>query len=255
MARRISVKTVIMLMTLLTGNTTARAMDACTEDQAAAGRSLLAPLRLAVGFEANRAWMAAQYRELGIDKQTTREPVTTAIVLRHAADTVRVSYGPEGIVVSRGGRSVVVNSAEAMERLQELLGGSSAVFAARAMLSELEYEDDLRAPEMSLLSSLAFVASLAGDVNAPRRLADRFVARHRGFVRPVRWETCWDTYTKESTAAWNDLQACMDEANQDESIVRSAYRRVACNGTWMARSESAWFEYLGCIQPLRLFKA
>ena len=32
------------------------------------------------------------------------------------------------------------------------------------------------------------------------------------------------------------MQSCMDEANQDGSVLNRAYRRVACNGVWLLRS-------------------
>ena len=38
------------------------------------------------------------------------------------------------------------------------------------------------------------------------------------------------------------MQSCMDEANQDSSVLNRAYRRVACNGVWLLRSESAWID-------------
>jgi hypothetical protein len=251
---RIWTRIALMSLVLMAGSRTARALDACGDEMVAARVSRPA-LQLAVGFDAHRAWISAQYRQLGIRKQTTRETRATAIELRYGPDSVTVSLAAHTIVVSRGGRSVVLDSPEALEPLQDLLGGSTALFAARAMLSELEQDDDLRAPEMSLLSSLAFVASLAGDVNAPRRLADRFVAKYRGVVRPIRWESsCWGDYTKETTAAWDELQTCMQEADQDDSMTRAVWRRIACNATWMGRSESAWFEFLGCIQPLKTVK-
>ena len=243
-----------MAITLVTGSAGAYASEPRGEEPPAGGRRPAAKLQLAVGFEGTRAWISAQYRQLGVRKQTTREPLATVIELRHGADIVTVSVGPEGIVVSRGTRTIAVDSARAYEALQNVLGDSPAVFAARAALSELEGEADLRAPEMSLLSSLAFVASLVGDVNAPRRLSDRFVAKYRGAVRPVRRGSCWDSYTQETTTAWNELQTCMDEANQDESFFRAAYRRLACNALWIGRSESAWFEFLGCIQPIKAVK-
>jgi hypothetical protein len=93
------------------------------------------------------------------------------------------------------------------------------------------------------------VASLVGDLDAPRRLATRFVQKHRGIYRPVRLATCFEQYTAESSAAWNDMQNCMDEANQDPSLFNRAYRRVACNAVWLLRAESAWAEYLGCLGP------
>ena len=140
---------------------------------------------------------------------------------------------------------------EALERVQGLLAGSDAAFAARVLHAERERASDLKAGEMSLLSVTAFVASLTGDIDAPRRLATRFVEKHRGIYRPVN-ANCFETYAQESTAAWNDLQDCMNEANQDESLLQRAYRRVACNAIWLLRAESAWIEYLGCLGPGQL---
>jgi hypothetical protein len=154
------------------------------------------------------------------------------------------------VVVSRQGQRLAVSSPEALQALQHLLAGSAAAFAARATLSELEGESDLKAAEMNVLSSLAFVASLMGDVNAPTRLADRFVQKHRGIFRQVREdESCWSDYTSEATAAWDDLQACMKET-EDDGFFSGAYQRLACNAVWIGRSESAWFEYVKCLSPL-----
>lgn len=198
----------------------------CSEEAAARVQRAPARLQLAVGFDAHRAWISAQYKQLGIRKQTTNEPFETVIELGHGADTVVVTCGPRGIVVSRGTRSLVVDSPAAIESLQDLLGGSSVVFAARATLSELAAEDELRAPEINLLSSLAFVASLGGDVSAPRRLTNR-----------------------------NEVQERMKEADPDPDVFRAAYRRLACNALLLARSEVAWFEFIGGIQPMKAVKS
>ncbi len=225
-----------------------------SEDAPRAAQRSRAKLQLAVGFDGHRTWISAQYRQLGIRKQTSREPRLTSIELRYGADTTTVEVGEAGVIVSRGTQSITVNSPKALGMVQELLAASPAAFAARAAISELAEESDLAAADMSLLSALAFVASLTGDVDAPRRLTDRFVAKHRGVMRPVRRATCWEEYTAETTAAWSDLQSCMDEADQDESFLRGAYRRLACNAVWLARGEAAWFEFLGCIQPMKAVK-
>jgi hypothetical protein len=158
------------------------------------------------------------------------------------------------VTVVRGNASVRLTSADAFDRLQRVLAGSDAVLAARVLLAERESASDLQAPEMSLLSTAAFIASLAGDLDAPRRLSVRFVEKHRGWYRPVRMATCFDEYSKEASDSWNDLQNCMDEANQDPSIWNRAYRRVACNGVWLVRSESAWIEYIGCLGVGQLYQ-
>jgi len=202
------------------------------------------------GADARRAWLGAQYRGLTVNKIANRTDDSLLIELRFLQDSVAIGVDKSGVVTAtRGGTSIRVTSPEAFERLQEVLAGSAATFAARVLLAERESTSDLQAGEMSLLSAAAFVASLTGDIDAPRRLATRFVEKHRGIYRHVRLTTCFDDYSSEASAAWNDMQSCVDEADQDESLLQRAYRRVACNAIWLLRSESAWIEYLGCLGP------
>lgn len=202
------------------------------------------------GADPARAWLGAEYRGLRIDKVANRKDGSLRVDVRFGDDHVGVAVDRTGnVVVARRGAQLPVGSAEAYEKLQQVLAGSAAIFATRVLLAEREAVSELRAPEMSLLATAAFVASLAGDVDAPRRLSTRFVEKHRGIYRSVRLATCFETYTNEATSAWNDLQACMEEANQDDNIFARAYRRVACNAVWLVRSESAWIEYLGCLGP------
>jgi hypothetical protein len=204
-------------------------------------------LQLAVGFDANHVWISAQYKELGIRKYTSRKPCGTSIELLHGADTVAVSSGPSRLTVTRGNHSLLVDSPEALETLQVLLRGSNAVYAARATLRELVEHDELRAPEMNLLSALAFVAAIAGDADAPARLNHRFVTINR---RPVRLPqpTSGQEYTTEMTAGCYALQRCANQADE-QGFLRLAYRRLACARNWFRHAESAWFEYVGCVQP------
>lgn len=206
------------------------------------------------GRDRNSAWLTAEYRELQVRKRTDRTTHTTTIDLRFKNDAVVVTVAAGRVSVFRGGKTMNVDSAETLASLQQFLGGSLAVFATRAMLSELESTSPLNAPDMSLLSAAAFVASLVGDIGAPQRLTDQFVAKHRGIYRQVGMpaSTCWSTYTTETTAAWNELQECMSDANERD-FIRAAYERLACNGVWLARTESAWFEYLNCLSPLSSF--
>jgi hypothetical protein len=205
--------------------------------------------------DARRAWLGAEYHGLTLHKIANRADGSLAIDVRFRRDVLTIGIDAAGsITVSRGNGSVRLTSAEAFDRLQRVLAGSDAVLAARLLLAEREAASDLQAPEMSLLSTAAFIASLAGDLDAPRRLSTRFVEKHRGWYRPVRLATCFDEYTKESSGAWNDLQNCMDEANQDSSVFNRAYRRVACNGIWLVRSESAWIEYIGCLGLGQLYQ-
>jgi hypothetical protein len=205
------------------------------------------------GADARRAWLTTEHRGLTVNKVANRTDGSLLIELSFRQDSVAIGVDTSGLITaSRNGTTIRVTSAEAFERLQQVLAGSEAAFAARVLLAEREATSDLQAGEMSLLSTAAFVASLSGDIDAPRRLATRFVEKHRGIYRLVRLRTCFDNYSSEASAAWNDMQSCMDEANQDDSMFQRAYRRVACNAIWLVRSESAWIEYIGCLGPGQL---
>jgi hypothetical protein len=229
--------------------------NVCEAPSAGAAAPPQGVLRLAGGFEKarGRAWMDATYRGLQVRKTAVKSEQAAAVELALGADVVRVVIVRGTLFVTRGGRTIAVDSPQALERLQRLLAGSTAVFAARALLSELEQASALKAPEMALLSSIALVASLVGDTEAPRRLADRFVERHRGIFRQIRHDddeaSCWSSYTTEVTSAWDELQACMQDA-EDDGLFSGAWQRIACNATWAMRGESAWFEYLKCLSPL-----
>jgi len=202
------------------------------------------------GADTKRTWLGAEHRGLIVQKFSNKADGSLAIELHFRQDHISIALNRAGgVAVARAGRRLEVTSVDAYERLQQLLAGSEAAFATRVLLAEREATSDLDAPEMTLLSTAAFVASLVGDVDAPRRLATRFVEKHRGVYRAVRFSTCFEQYATESSAAWNDMQSCMDEANQDPSIFARAYRRVACNAIWLIRSEAAWAEFLGCLGP------
>jgi hypothetical protein len=219
-------------------------------DEGGAGQKGSPQALVTGGHDTKSSWLSAEYRELQVRKRTDRATLAVTIDLRAGGDLVTVSLSPQSVSVGRGRKHVTIDSAEALESVQQLLGGSAAIFAARAMLSELEPVSALTAPDMALLSTAAFVASLVGDVGAPLRLADRFVEKHRGIFRQVREEgSCWSKYSTETTAAWDELQACMADAN-DKGFFRAAYERLACNAIWALRSESAWFEYLNCLSPI-----
>ena len=205
------------------------------------------------GVDVKRAWLGAEHRGVILRKFADRADGSVTIEVQYQRDLIAIALNRAGgVAVARGGRRIEVTTVEAFGEVQQLLAGSEAVFAARVLLAEREAASDLQPAEMSFLSAAAFLVSLVGDIDAPRRLSTRFIDKHYGAVRPVRHRTCFDEYTRESSAAWNDMQDCMNEANQDESLLNRAYRRVACNAIWLVRSESAWVEYLGCLGPGQL---
>jgi hypothetical protein len=200
------------------------------------------------GADGQRAWLLAQHRGLTLLKAVNRADRSIAIDLRFRQDAVSFAVDATGgVTVARAGRAVRLTSPEALEQLQRLVAGSDAIFATRMLLADRESTSDLLPHEMSVLAVAAFVASLTGDVDAPARLSKRFLEKHQGVFTRVRSETCFEKYSKESTASWNDMQDCVAEANQAESVWERAYRRTACNAVWLIRSEAAWFEFVGCM--------
>lgn len=202
------------------------------------------------GRSKDQSQMVATYDGLQVVKVGTRSTGRVNIQLTYDSDTLVIDARAERIRVSRNGRTVDLSSPKKLLEAQALLGDSEAIAATRQLLSEQLDTSTLDAPQMSLLTAAAFAVSVAGDLDAPKRLADRFMTKHYGLVKVRQKEAggrCWTSYSTESTASWNDMQACVDEANQDDNIFNRAYRRTACNGIWLARSESAWFEYLDCI--------
>jgi hypothetical protein len=206
------------------------------------------------GINQTTTWLVADIEELRIRKFTNKGGGST-IELSRLGDVVVIGVDKGLIRVARNGQTVTVDSPESLESVQQLLAGSQAMFHTRAFLSALEARSTFKGIEISLLSTAAFAASLTGDTGAPMRIAERFVEKHRGIFRRVRFDdgsSCWTSYENEVTAAWGDLQGCMAEADSS-GMVMGAVLRLACNGVWLFRGESAWFEYIKCLSPLTGF--
>ena len=207
-------------------------------------------LALSGGIDASRAWLTSEREGLKLRKFTSKHG-ESVVELAYRGDQVVLQLAAGLVRVTRNNRSIDVVDAAALESVQSLLGGSAAIFHAKAMLSEFETQSRLTPGEMSLLSALAFAAALTGDFGAPARLAERFQFVHRGVVRQVGLAaeaSCWSNYEGEVNAAWNDMQQCMSDT--DDSGWFGSVVRLACNATWLLRGESAWFEYLKCLSPL-----
>jgi len=204
-----------------------------------------------MGRTADQSQLLATFDGLTVTKIGTNHRV--AIELRFGGDVVTIEVRADHPVsVTRRGVTLQASSADHFARIQGLLGDSTALAAARQLLSERLDVTAFDAPELSLLTAVSYAISLTGDVDAPLRLSDKFMAKVHGVFRVAKagfqpGRTCSSIYSTEVSASWDDLQACMSEANQDDSLLNRAYRRVACNGVWLGRSESAWFEYLDCI--------
>ena len=212
-------------------------------------------LRLKAGVETTRVWVTGEYDGLTVRKFTAKGGASV-IEFNHGDDTVVLSISSQRVSVGRNGIARDLDSPESIEEVQQLLAGSAAMFHNRVMLSQLERTSVLKAGSMSILSAAAWAASLTGDVEAPIRLALRFVEKHRGPLMRVRAddeESCWTAYSTEVDAALTDATNCTREAVESGGLWLLA-RTYACSAVWVLRGESAWFEYLKCVSPKGIAK-
>lgn len=200
-----------------------------------------------VGVEKERVWLESNIGGLRVRK-FTQKGGASVLELQYGNDAVVISAAPGHVSALRDGKTQVLDTTDpqSLDAIQDLLASSRAVMRARTAFSRLERHSALKAPQMSLLSSLAFVAALTGDVAAPERLGERFGIVHGGRVRPVRFGgSCWSNYTTETNAALDDYFSCQQEALEGSTIWMKV-REAACYATWILRAEAAWFEFLKC---------
>jgi hypothetical protein len=158
----------------------------------------------------------------------TSRPGNGSLLLdvRHPLDAVTVAIDEGGAVsVTRNGRTVAIDSREALERVHASLSESDAVSDLRQLLMDALSVHELSIPELSMLAAAAFVASLAGDVDAPARLAARLVDPG-ATLKPVPFER-----PIASTSAGTDASG------------------IRCHTEWLLRSEAAWIDYLNSLSP------
>jgi hypothetical protein len=209
-------------------------------------------LKVRTGVEKDRVWLAAEYEGLRVNKFTAKGG-SSVLEFRYRNDQVVFQFSEGGTTIIRNRKRLTADGQNG-EAVQRLLGNSVAMFRARMMLSELETTSALSAQEMSLLAAMAMATSLTGDTHAPRRLTERFAARHFGRLRPIAFEpkdSCWTSYSKEVDAAAVDHHDCAKEAVESGGIWRD-FRIHACSTIWILRVESAWFEFLSCLSPLNI---
>lgn len=210
-------------------------------------------LKLTGGADAARVWVTGEHDGLSIRKFTAKGGASV-IEFSHGDDKVVISVSKERLSIGRKGVAREFTSAASVEEIQALLGGSSAVYRTRVLLSQFERTSALKAGSMSVLSAAAFLAALTGDVDAPARLTERFLEKHRKAYRLVRASarsgddeaSCWSTYTDEVDAAWKAQNACVKEQTDLGWFLLDSRINMFCTSFWFVRVEAAWFELLKC---------
>lgn len=205
-------------------------LRACGGGFVDAARPVRPKLQLAVGFDAGCAWISAQCGELAIRKLTRLEPHETTIAVQHEADMVSVIVGLIGLAVVRSATRIDVDCEEALIASRRLLTGSPALLAAMGIRAELEEVTDVRGPEISLLSSMEFLAALVRHGKAANGIPRRRAYPQADMMRHDRWFGS-GSRRRHSRARWN--------------VLRWEWTRFL-------NAEFAWLRALGSIGPLQL---
>lgn len=246
MVRRGWVRGVVCVLAVLVMSAPSAAVEVDPCAAAAETRGVPSALKISTGLDQKRGWVTAEYGDLRIRKFTT--PGEGSMVeFGHGEDLVVFELaGTKGTIV-RNGKRVDLGSGAPAEGVQRLLGDSPALYHTRVMLSQLEEASAITPPEMTVLTAAAFAAAVTGDKSAPLRVSERFLGRHGGGLRMVRFvpgASCSSEYSGEVTDAWDDMMSCKGAA-VDSWIWQ--IKMTLCELEWIARVESAWFEYLKCV--------
>jgi hypothetical protein len=167
-------------------------------------------------------------------------------------DLVVVARMGNRLHVSRGDRTVAVfldRADEAgLDLVQQLLAGSHAVRAYRAVHRRLNRESLESAPGVALDNLDALLGILQGESGAVDRRAPRRVAGARLSRAALGHErSCYSEYETEVVTAWDDYAQCIDDVKWYPGL------QEVCAFTWLLRAESAWFRFIGCSSiPLKM---
>src|SRR6185503_14546686 len=135
------------------------------------------------GRNGDLSQLVANYDGLQISKVGNHKTGRIDIALVYGTDSLTIEARPDRTRVTRNGKTVDLTSAKTLLEAQALLADSEAVMAARQLLAEQIDVSTLDVPDMALLTAVAFTVAVGGDVDAPRRLADRYMSKTFGLVK------------------------------------------------------------------------
>ena len=168
-------------------------------------------------------------------------------------DLVVLVKSGEALRVSRGGHTAVVqltrSDEDGLDLVQQVLAGSRAVRAFRALHRRLGAESLESAPGVSLDLLDALLGILMGEPGAvDRRAPARLGAAWRAAFAPAgTGPSCFSEYEAEVLAAWDDFAQCVDDVKWYPGV------QEVCAFVWLLKIESAWFRFIGCSSiPLKV---
>jgi hypothetical protein len=257
MGREPWIRTAGLLVVLMAGTQVARGQTASGEVSRQAGKPVSrisagqTPVAADVVFNSQTvpgggSLLTAEGPMVRCEK--TAYPDRVVVMLASAGDRVTIRADGSGVItVARGNRSRSLSagliSRQDLLQIRNLLAGSDAVSAFRAMAGALE-SDETTVHAESIVISGAMVGLLDGDFGAPLRAAQRILRRHAVRERPVVLQRtsgqCWDIYEREA------YQIATDADNCSKIQWWNPVHQAACGAEFVVRSELNWLWLISC---------
>jgi len=185
-------------------------------------------------------------RSVGLDvKKTVHSNGDFVLELSAGTDKVTVAMNGQGPSISRGGKTIDLQrnatGSEQADAARRLLADSGALPRFRAINAALIEANDRSTASLAFILSDAVVGLLAGDVGAPRRIAQFLAQRGLSKIRNAAMAVdCFTTMETRFMEAWTDYQACIVS-----TLGWSIYQDM-CAWRWVVQSESYWFSFIAC---------
>lgn len=219
---------------------------------AAAGEALPGPeqqggLAISVSAaETGGVLVRAAGHGLDVRKLVARDGSFT-LTIAADGDTLAVAGSSRGVVVTRGLRSVRVDTAGtdpgAFARSAALLAGSTALRVFRGAVSALDAPTRETVGGAALEIGDVLLRILQDDAGAVVRWRNGRGERTGGFVRAAfgMRKPCFAEWEQEVIEAWDWYEACYHDFSWWSG------GREACAFVYVLRVEAAWFQFLTCV--------
>jgi hypothetical protein len=183
---------------------------------------------------------------LDVRKLVARDGSFT-LTIAAAGDTLALAGSSRGVVVTRGGKSVRVDTAGtdpgAFSRSAALLAGSPALRVFRGAVSALDAPTRETVGGAALEIGDVLLRILQDDAGAVVRWRNARGERTGGLIRAAfgMRKPCFAEWEQEVIEAWDWYEACYHDFSWWSG------GREACAFVYILRVEAAWFQFLTCV--------
>jgi len=214
----------------------------------------------AVTTDANgNAVFAVRGGDFALDKVVSPTGDAT-LRLTQGKDVVSIAIGQSGFQVGRGRRTVRVDpktdKGEGFDAARALLLGSPSVRSFKRLAAALENRDESEEDGALAIVALidgAIVQLLDGDVDAPKRIAQRITRKQRAAFRPASAKRAPDTfrdcvgiYEVSLVDAYHRYETCWIESIDYSWWTRSWVLKL-CEWEWALSSQQYIWQFVGCF--------